>query len=76
IELRGIGVVDVRRLFGMSAIKEEGDIDLVISLEQWKDGAFYDRLGADNLYTTILDVQIPALTVPVKPGRNLAIIIE
>ncbi|MEG2420879.1 MAG: HPr(Ser) kinase/phosphatase [Oscillospiraceae bacterium] len=76
IELRGIGVVDVRRLFGMSAIKEEGDIDLVISLEQWKDGAFYDRLGADNLYTTILDVEVPALTVPVKPGRNLAIIIE
>ena len=76
IELRGIGVIDVRRLFGMSAIKEESDIDLVINLEQWKDGAMYDRLGLENLYTTILDVQIPALTVPVKPGRNLAIIIE
>ena len=76
IELRGIGVIDVRRLFGMSAIKEESDIDLVVNLEQWKDGAMYDRLGLENLYTTILDVQIPALTVPVKPGRNLAIIIE
>ncbi|HJG85853.1 HPr(Ser) kinase/phosphatase [Pseudoflavonifractor capillosus] len=76
IELRGIGVIDVRRLFGMSAIKEESDIDLVINLEQWKDGAMYDRLGLENLYTTILDVQIPSLTVPVKPGRNLAVIIE
>ena len=76
IELRGIGVIDVRRLFGMSAIKEESDIDLVINLEQWKDGAMYDRLGLENLYTTILDVPIPSLTVPVKPGRNLAVIIE
>ncbi|MEG0765644.1 MAG: HPr(Ser) kinase/phosphatase [Pseudoflavonifractor sp.] len=76
IELRGIGVIDVRRLFGMSAIKEESDIDLVVNLEQWKDGAMYDRLGLENLYTSILDVQIPALTVPVKPGRNLAIILE
>ena len=76
IELRGIGVIDVRRLFGMSAIKEESDIDLVINLEQWKDGAMYDRLGLENLYTTILDVQVPSLTVPVKPGRNLAVIIE
>ena len=76
IELRGIGVIDVRRLFGMSAVKEEAEIDMVINLEQWKDGAMYDRLGLENLYTTILDVQVPSLTVPVKPGRNLAVIIE
>ena len=76
IELRGIGVVDVRRIFGMSAIKEESDIDMVINLEQWKDGAMYDRLGLESLYTTILDVQVPSLTIPVKPGRNLAVIIE
>ena len=76
IELRGIGVIDVRRLFGMSAIKEASSIDLVVNLEQWKDGAMYDRLGLENLYSTILDVQVPALTVPVKPGRNLAVIIE
>lgn len=76
IELRGIGVIDVRRLFGMSAVKEETVIDMVINLEQWKDGAVYDRLGLENLYTTILDVQVPALTVPVKPGRNLAVIVE
>ena len=76
IEIRGIGVIDVRRLFGMSAVKDESEIDMVINLEQWRDGAMYDRLGLDNLYTTILDVQVPSLTVPVKPGRNLAVIVE
>lgn len=76
LELRGIGVVDVRRLFGMSAIKLDSDIDVVINLEPWNDGTFYDRLGADDLYTSILDVPVPTLTIPVKPGRNLAIIIE
>ena len=76
LELRGIGVVDVRRLFGMSAIKFDSDIDVVINLEPWNDGTFYDRLGVDDLYTSILDVPVPTLTIPVKPGRNLAIIIE
>lgn len=76
IELRGIGVIDVCRLFGMSAVKDEAEIDMVINLEQWKDGAMYDRLGLENLYTTILDVQVPSLTVPVRPGRSLAVIIE
>ena len=76
IELRGIGVVDVRRLFGMSAVKDDADIDMVINLEQWKDNAMYDRLGLESLYTTILDVQVPTLTGPVKPGRNLAVIVE
>jgi len=76
LELRGIGVVDVRRLFGMSAIKLESNIDVVINLEPWNDDTFYDRLGADDLYTSILDVPVPTLTIPVKPGRNLAIIIE
>ena len=76
IELRGIGVVDVNRLFGMSAVKREATIDLIVNLETWKDDAVYDRLGVDNMYTSILDVDIPTLTIPVKPGRNLAIIIE
>lgn len=76
IELRGIGVIDVRRLFGMSAVKEEAEIDMVINLEQWKDGAMYNRLGLEELYTTILEVQVPSLTIPVKPGRNLAVIVE
>ncbi|NLF35393.1 MAG: HPr(Ser) kinase/phosphatase [Clostridiales bacterium] len=76
IELRGIGVVDVRQLFGMSAVRESQDIDLVVNLEPWRDGAAYDRLGAEELFTAILNIRVPALTVPVKPGRNLAIIIE
>ena len=76
IELRGIGVVDVRRLFGMSAVKMDSNVDLLIKLETWKEGAVYDRLGADEFFTNILDVELPTLTIPVKPGRNLAVIIE
>ena len=76
IELRGIGVVDVRRLFGMSAVKVESQIDLVINLEQWKEGFAYDRLGLDEQSISILGVQLPTLTIPVQPGRNLAVIIE
>ena len=76
IELRGIGVVDVQQLFGMSAVREDQDIDLVVGLEQWNDETMYDRLGLEELYTVILDVKVPSLTVPVKPGRNLAIIVE
>ncbi len=76
MELRGIGVIDVRQLFGMSAVKDNQDINLVVNLEQWKDGAIYDRLGLDSFYTSILDVKVPSITIPVKPGRNLAIIVE
>ena len=76
VELRGIGVIDVRRLFGMSAVKLVQDIDLIIDLEPWQEGAMYDRLGLDELYTDILGVRVPSITVPVKPGRNLAVIIE
>lgn len=76
IELRGIGVVDVRRIFGMGAIKPTERIDLVINIELWRDDAFYDRMGLEEMTTTILDVKVPSLTVPVKPGRNLAVIIE
>ncbi|MBU5434640.1 HPr(Ser) kinase/phosphatase [Pseudoflavonifractor sp. MSJ-37] len=76
IELRGIGVVDVRRIFGMVAIKEESEIDMVVNLEPWREDAVYDRLGLDELYVDILDVKVPNITIPVKPGRNLAVIIE
>jgi HPr kinase/phosphorylase len=76
IELRGIGVVDVRRIFGMGAVKPTEKIDLVINLEHWNDKAVYDRLGLDEMTTSLLEVEIPSLTVPVKPGRNLAVIIE
>lgn len=76
MELRGIGVVDIHRLFGMSAVKKEADIDMVINLELWRDDAVYDRLGVEEQFTSIFDVNVPTLTVPVKPGRNLAVIIE
>ena len=76
MELRGIGVVDIHRLFGMSAVKKDADIDMVINLELWRDDAVYDRLGVEEQYTSIFDVNVPTLTVPVKPGRNLAVIIE
>lgn len=76
IELRGIGVVDVQQLFGMSSVREEKNLDLVINLEPWNENVFYDRLGTNEEFTTILDMKIPAITIPVKPGRNLAIIVE
>lgn len=76
IELRGIGIVDVRRIFGIGAIKMTEKVELVINLEPWEDGKQYDRLGMDNQTTSILDIAVPSLTIPVKPGRNLAVIIE
>lgn len=76
VEMRGIGVVDVRQLFGMSAVKDSQRVDLLINLEQWKQGMLYDRLGLEDTHTNILDVSLPSLTIPVKPGRNLAVIIE
>lgn len=76
LELRGIGVVDVHRLFGMSAVKKDADIDLIVNLELWRDDAVYDRLGVEEQYTTIFDVKVPTITIPVKPGRNLAVILE
>lgn len=76
IEIRGIGIIDVPSLFGMSAVMKEAQIDMVINLEQWRDGGNYDRLGVEDKTMSFLDVAIPSLTVPVKPGRNLAVIIE
>lgn len=76
IELRGIGIINARRLFGMGSVKDTEKINMVIRLEPWESGKAYDRLGIDNEYTKILDVKVPVITVPVNPGRNLAVIIE
>lgn len=76
IELRGIGIIDVKRIFGMGSVKDTENIDLVINLETWQQGKAYDRLGIDNEVTDILGLKIPSLTIPIKPGRNLAIIVE
>ena len=76
MELRGIGVIDVSRLMGMGAIKLSQQIDLVINLEPWDDNAIYDRFGLESAFTEILGIKVPAVTIPVKPGRNLASIVE
>ncbi len=76
VELRGIGIVDVCRLFGMGAVKQSEKIDLVINLEHWIQGKMYDRLGIDEEKIDILGNQVPSITIPVMPGRNLAIVLE
>ena len=76
IELRGIGIVDVKKIFGMGAVKNTENINLVINLEIWQQGKTYERLGLDMEVTDILGIKVPSLTVPVRPGRNLAVIIE
>ncbi len=76
IELRGIGVVDVRRLFGMGSVKLTERIDMVVKLEPWDSQKMYDRFGLTEEYENILGIDIPSLIIPVKPGRNLSIILE
>ena len=76
IELRGIGIVNVRRIFGMGAVKMTEKVDMVIQMELWDNEKVYDRMGLENEYMDILGITVPMLTIPVKPGRNLAMIIE
>lgn len=76
IELRGIGIINARRIFGMGAVKLQEKIDMCINLEIWDAMKVYDRMGMDSEYTEILGIKVPVMTIPVKPGRNLAIIIE
>ena len=76
MELRGIGVVNVRRIYGIGAVKPESGIDLVVHLEPWEEGKAYDRLGLTSEREVILGVEIPRVTIPVRPGRNLAVILE
>ncbi len=76
VELRGIGIVDVRRLFGMGSVKDSEGIDLVINLEPWEDDKMYDRLGLDEDTTEILGIKVPSIVIPVRPGRNLSVVVE
>ena len=76
IELRGIGIVNVRRIFGIGPIKITEKIDMVIQMEPWDNKKVYDRMGAEGQTIDILGIDVPSITVPVKPGRNLAVIIE
>ena len=76
IELRGIGIINARRIFGMGAVKLSEKIDMCINMEIWDATKVYDRMSIDSEYTEILGIRVPVMTIPVKPGRNLAVIIE
>ena len=76
MEIRGIGIIDIKAMYGVGAVLMSKSIDLVIHLEAWKEKKAYDRLGLSEDFTTIMDVRVPQLVLPVRPGRNLAIIIE
>ena len=76
VELRGIGIIDVRRIFGMGAVKDTEKIDYIIKFEPWVQGKKYDRFGLESETTEILGIKIPTTTIPVRPGRNLAVILE
>ena len=76
VELRGIGIINVAKLFGMGAVKLENAIDLVVNIVRWNPQEIYDRLGMETQYEEILGVKIPMNTIPVTPGRNLAVILE
>lgn len=76
LEIRGIGIIDIQRLYGVGSVKTSTSVDIVISLEKWDDNKEYDRLGLDEEFTEILGIKLPKLIVPVKPGRNVAMILE
>jgi HPr kinase/phosphorylase len=76
IEIRGLGILNIRQLYGASAVVDEMEIDIVAQLETWREDYEYDRLGLDQEKTEILGIEVPSILVPVQPGRNLAIIIE
>lgn len=76
MELRGIGIIDIRRIFGAGAVKETEKIELVINFEPWIEGKLYDRLGIETEYVDILGIKVPSINLPVRPGRNLAVIME
>jgi HPr kinase/phosphorylase len=76
VEIRGIGILDVKNLYGMGAVKVQETVNLIIHMELWDKNKSYDRLGLDEEYTDILGIRVSSLTIPVRPGRNLAIIVE
>ncbi len=76
MELRGIGIIDIRRIFGAGSVKETEKIQLVINFEPWIEGKIYDRLGIETEYIDILGINVPYINIPVRPGRNLAVIME
>lgn len=76
MEIRGLGILNIEKLFGVAAVVEEKRVDLIVRLERWDDSVEYDRLGIDDRFDTIFDVQIPEYVIPVQPGRNISIMVE
>ena len=76
IELRGLGIINVAKLFGMGAVRTENEINLVVNIVPWNTQQVYDRLGLEQHYTEILGIKVPQHTIPITPGRNLAMILE
>ncbi|RME34337.1 MAG: HPr kinase/phosphorylase, partial [Deltaproteobacteria bacterium] len=76
MEIRGLGIINIKHLFGVAAIRERKKIDLALELVQWEDGHDYDRLGLEEETHTILDIAVPLLKIPVRPGRNITSIVE
>jgi HPr kinase/phosphorylase len=76
VELRGIGIINVAKLFGMGAVKSENAVNLIVNVVPWDKHSSYDRLGLEENYTEILGVKVPTYTIPITPGRNLAVILE
>ena len=76
LEIRGIGIIDIRSLYGVGAVKSSKSIDIVAYLEEWDESKYYDRLGLDKEYEEILGVKVEKLIVPVKPGRNTSMVLE
>jgi HPr kinase/phosphorylase len=76
MEIRGLGIINVKDLFGISAVRDTKKIELVVELREWTEGEEYDRLGFDDRFDRILDVAVAAVQLPVRPGRNIATLIE
>ena len=76
VELRGIGIINVAKLYGMGAVKAENEVNMIVNVVPWEKHASYDRLGLEDQYTEMLGVKIPTYTIPISPGRNLAVILE
>ena len=76
LEIRGLGIMDVRRVYGSAAVLDKKDLQIVVDMELWEDHEDYDRLGFDMQYEKILGVDIPRYVMPVRPGRNLAVVVE
>jgi HPr kinase/phosphorylase len=76
MEIRGLGIINISQLYGVGAIREQKEVQLVVKLEEWDQNKVYDRLGMQQSYMDILGVKVPQIDIPVRPGRNLPIIIE